>query len=160
MHKIKDARHIWDNGCETKLAGLSSEEIWAFKSRTGAKSIYQVAWNYGHVRHCCTYPAELLPDATGVVSVSGVVPGQPLPAIRQSLDIINADGSLRGVVKPPVIDERSDPGKAWLETPQNFKHLGIEFGVPASDGWRLLVMDINWNSGEMLRWVLAPGIIR
>ena len=160
MERLENATHIWDNGKATPVEHTSPEEVWVFRQETGASRIIYLDWLCDGVKHRCTYPAEVLPDHSGVVAVADVIPGEPFPTIRKKLEVIDACGTLRCVIRPPLIDNRSDPAISWLNTPENYRHRGVPFGVPASDGWRFIVMDIDWQTGDMLNWVLAPNLMR
>ena len=141
------------------------EKTTQFLELTGATFVTQIRWLYQGQVVSCPFPARVLPDGTGVVlQDEWHFQGQPQegPAPYQKhLRVLNPDGSLRLRIFPPRIDEHSKPEESWIEEPRDFTERGIPFGAPSTDGHYDMVVEYDWQTGEMLRWInAAPWLTR
>jgi len=107
----------------------------------------------------------VVPDLSAVVLLDEWhFQGQPRVGpepYRQHLRVLHPDGSLRLRIFPPRIDNHSKPDESWIEVPRNFAERGIPFGAPASDGHCDMVVEYDWHSGQILRWInAAPWLTR
>lgn len=157
---------IWDTGATTpndiSQLGELSKFYSEFKGRTGSTYVATVRWQYLGQAYECEYPAEVLPDFTGIV-IYGLKVKLSEPQhypLQRFLKVLNPDATFRCRIDAPVIDEKSVPGKRWIQLPRRFNELKLPWGVPAFDGWRMVAMDVDWLSGQMKRWVLAPNLDR
>lgn len=130
-----------------------------FCEKTGAITVVQLRWLHSHRVVYCPFPASVLPDHSGVVLMDewhfqGQPQEGPEPYPRH-LRVLNPDGSLRLRIYSPRIDENSKPEKSWIEPPRNFAERGIPFGSPASDGHYGMVVEYDWKTGQILRWINA-----
>lgn len=159
---------IWNTGdaqdwYEPGEAG-GYERTTQFLEQTGATAVVQLRWHHNGRVVCCPYPSRVLPDCSGVVLVDEWhFQGQPREGpepYSQHLRVLNPDGSLRLRIFPPQIDERSRPEDSWIEAPRNFAERGIPFGSPASDGQFDMLVEYDWQTGQMLRWINAAPWLR
>ena len=137
----------------------------AFLERTGAKRVIRLTWLCNGQTISCPYPATVIPDRSGVVlQDEWHFQGQPMEGpepYSKHLRVLNPDGTLRLRIYPPRIDEHSKPAESWIECPRNFAERGIPFGCPASDGQYDMVVEYDWQTGKMLRWInAAPWLTR
>jgi hypothetical protein len=156
--------YVWDSGDLTPVrfavSDDSVEDIQAFKERSGATKVVKLRWTHAGHSVECPFPAVLLPDSSGVVlydewHLHGAPTIDPEPCDKH-LRVLSPDGSVRCTVHAPVIDERSVPQERWVDLPRAFPEYGVPWGAPASDGWRDIVIEVDWQTGQMLRWVPAP----
>lgn len=167
-HTMQDIIEVWDTGDTSR--GLSQgpssslKEIIEFTNRTGASAIRQLNWKNEGRKVSCPYPATILPDYSGVILADEWhFQGEPqngAPPWPKHLRVLNADGSLRFRLYAPVIDEHSVPSESWIEEPRDFSERGVPFGSPACDGYRDMVLDIDWQTGELKRWIDATPWLR
>lgn len=166
---MAEVRKIWDTGDEQEWHRPGEpggfQKTTKFIEQTGATRVVQLRWLHaGHVVSC-PFPATVLPDYSGVVLIDewhfqGAPREGPEP-YKQHLRVFNPDGTLRLRIFPPVVDEQSKPEDSWIECPGNFAERGIPFGCPASDGHYDMVVDYDWQTGQMLRWInAAPWLTR
>lgn len=157
---------VWDTGHATPY-NLDADLKADFKQATGSSSVVGLRWVHGGVRHETLRYATVLPDKTGVVIVNPLKGGA-----RNSLEVVNADGSFRFRLYPPLLDGRLDHTRAVLESPcVGWPASGISFGVPA--GYRDKVasagfgdgtftvsvgvfLDIDWADGALRGWQVIP----
>lgn len=164
---MTNIEQVWDNGTrrvwEPYRPG-AVERTLRFVELTGATCVVKLQWTYQGVTVTCPYPATVLPDLTGVVLCDEWhFQGQPregTPPYPKHLRVLNPDGSLRLRIYPPRLDEHSRPEDSWIEEPRNFSERGIPFGAPASDGHYDMVVEYDWQTGEMLRWINAAPWFR
>lgn len=135
-----------------------------FKSRTGAEFVARILWVYNDTAYDCEYPAEVLPDASGIVVYGAKVKlSQPQHYPHQRfLKVLNPDATLRCRVDFPEIDDGPLPAEydREIRLPERNPVAGIEFGVPVFPGRRWIVMEVDWQTGAMKRWVPAPNYDR
>lgn len=166
MNTMESIQCVWNSGSltpnDTSKAGDLSTFYEEFKSRTGSAYVAKLRWQYMGKTYECDYPAEILPDHTAAVTYGeNVKLSEPQHYPKQrSLKVLNPDGVIRCHVNAPVIDASSVFEKRWIQLPRNCGEYGIPWGVPACDGWRIVVMDVDWSNGQMKRWVLAPDLDR
>lgn len=162
-------QYVWDTGdCQdyqdwsndTALETMAG--IAQFKSKTGAQRVVRLRWLNEQKVVECSSSSAVLPDKSGVVVMDKWHEQGGLrtaaPASWPYLRVLNADGSLRCCIYPPVIDEKSLPAESWIELPRAYPERGIAFGAPACDGWRDIVVEFDWQTGKMLRWTLASWL--
>lgn len=163
---MTDVLKVWDTGHsqEWERPGEPGgfQRTTSFIERTGATRVVCLTWNFMGKAITCPYPATVLPDLSGVVLLDewhfqGAPRDGPEPFL-QHLRVLNADGSLRLRIYPPSVDEHSTSKDAWIEAPRNFSEWGIAFGAPARDGYRDMVAEYDWKTGELLRWTRAPWL--
>lgn len=150
MHSIQ---HRWDTGALLAY-DATDNELAAFVARTGAKRAVGLQWQHAGQSHEVEGFASLLPNRTGLV-IGGADNGQP-----HELQVLNADGSLRFVLRDQLAAEVQRHGSVRLQLPrEGWPASGISFGVVASfaDEPALPVMlDIDWLSGQLLRSLPCP----
>jgi len=161
-------QHIWNTGDVQDWYQPGEpggyERTTQFCEKTGATAVVQLRWYHNNQVVHCPFPARVLPDCSGVVLMDEWhFQGQPQEGpepYQRHLRVLNADGSLRLRIFPPRIDEQSKPDESWIETPRNFADRGIPFGAPASDGHYDMVVEYDWQTGQMLRWINAAPWLR
>lgn len=166
--RMLNIRSMWDNGAVedwySPAEKGAAERTEQFRDSTGAVKVVELRWQFGDSTVKCPFPATVLPDHSGVVLVDEWhFQGEPREGAapwQRHLRVLNADGSLRLRVFPPVIDERSRPAESWVEEPRNFDWQGMPFGAPASDGYRDMVVDFDWQTGQVKRWIDATPWLR
>lgn len=157
---------VWDTGHTTPNDTSKTNDLVAFyeefKARTGATYAARIRWLHDGKPYDCEYPAEVLPDFSAAVVYGAMVKlSQPQHYPPQLfLKVLNPDGSFRCRIDAPVIGEPSPTAERWIQLPRRFPHLGVPFGVPACYGRYWVVMDVDWTTGAMKRWVLAPNLDR
>lgn len=165
---MQDITEVWDTGDLSQ--GLSQgptaslQRMIDFTVRTGATAIRKLRWSADGREITCPFPATILPDSSGVIlcdewHFQGQLP-VGTPPWPKHLRVLNPDGSLRLRVYPPIIDEHSVPSESWIEEPRDFSERGVPFGAPACDGYRDMVLDINWQTGQLMRWIDATPWLR
>ncbi|MFT7722270.1 MAG: hypothetical protein QM788_05510 [Roseateles sp.] len=159
---------VWNTGdlqgaAEDNLSD-NLERTLAFKDRTSTTQVVELRWVHDGKPVSSPFPATVLPDRSGVVLMdewhfqSQPMTGpEPYP---RHLRVLNPDGSLRLRIYPPHIDDYSRPKDSWIEEPRNFSERGIPFGSPASDGHYDMVVEYDWQTGQMLRWINAAPWLR
>jgi hypothetical protein len=166
MSRMENIECVWDTGDATPHDTSRIDDLVSFyedfKARTGATYVARIRWRYEGKSYDCEYPAEVLPDFSAAVVYGATVKlSQPQHYPRQSfLKVLNPDGTLRCHVKAPVIGELSANAERWIRLPGRFSHLGVPFGVPVCYGRYRVVMEVEWTTGVMKRWVLAPNLDR
>jgi len=160
--------YIWDTGDASLWedgdvrGSFQRQEL--FLEGTHATRVVQVRWQHAGKTVTCPFPATVLPDRSGAVLMDEWhFQGQPKEGTGHHpphLRVLNADGSLRLRIYPPRIDERSKSEDSWIERPRSFAERGIPFGCPASDGRYDMVVEYDWQSGQMLRWINAAPWLR
>jgi len=166
--KMQKIEEVWNNDAVSPWSPLvTSESLEAkilFCERTGASRVVKIRWKYINTEISCPYPASILPDLTGVVvwdewHVHDPPGGERRPWPRH-LRVLGADGIERFRIYPPEIDDHSISSDSWIELPSDFSWKGISFGVPASDGYRDVVLEVDWITGEIVRWIDASNWLR
>lgn len=165
---MRDVVKVWDVGGSLPWhppgAPGGLQRSIEFTERTGATRVVELRWTYNGKPVSCPYPATVLPDFSGVVLMDEWhFQGQPMEGPEpypRHLRVFDPDGSLRLRIYPPVIDEHSKPEDSWIECPRDFAHRGIPFGAPASDGHYDMVVEYDWQTGQMLRWINAAPWLR
>jgi hypothetical protein len=166
---MKNVVEVWDNGAIRPLdltSGVGSyERLRQFKVVSGANHILEYRWTYDGEAVRVPFPATVLPDLSGVVLMDEWhFQGQPMEGPEpypRHLRVLNADGTLRLRIYPPRIDEHSRPEDSWIECPRDFSYRGIPFGSPASDGHYDMVVEYDWQTGQILKWInAAPWLTR
>ena len=163
---MRNLRYVWNTGdCLDWLEPNGHggvDRIDLFQKETNAAKVVRLRWSHGQKTIECDFPASVLPDRTGVVLMDEWHmqdgPRTSDLSCRRHLRVLNADGSLRLRLYPPQIDERSVIEDSWIEPPGRYPEHGVPFGAPAYDGWRDMLLDIDWQTGALLRWVLAPWL--
>lgn len=166
--EMKSLELVWDTG-DVQDPDCFDRKDWLdfighFKARTGASRVVELRWVCQGRLVSCPYPATVLPDRSGVVLMDewhfqGQSMELPAPYPRH-LRVLNPDGSLRLRIFPPRIDEHSRPEESWIEVPREFAERGVSFGCPASDGHYDMVVEYDWQTGQVLRWVNAAPWLR
>ena len=159
---------VWDSGDSREWGPFGRGDVersQQFKAITGATRINQLRWRHGGKAVSCPFPATVLPDRSGVVLMDEWhFQGQPMEGPEpypRHLRVLNADGSLRLRIYPPRIDDQSRPQASWIECPRDFTDRGVPFGAPASDGQYDMVVEYDWQTGQMLSWInAAPWLTR
>lgn len=165
---MQDVIAVWDSGDRRRYAVNSRDDSLearlAFTAETGATRIVELQWMYEGKIVSCPFPASVLPDLSGVVLTDEWhFQGQPREGPEpypKHLRVLNPDGSLRLRIYPPRSTERFNPDDHWIDPPSDFSHRGIPFGCPACDGYRDMVIEFDWTTGEMLRWIDAANWLR
>ena len=167
--KMSQIQRIWNTGDTQDWyppgAPGGFESTTQLRELTGASAVVQLRWFFGGQAISCDFPAVVLPDLSGVVMQDEWhFQGQPKVGpepYQKHLRVLNPDGSLRLRIFPPRIDEHSKPEESWIEEPRDFTERGIPFGAPATDGHYDMVVEYDWQTGEMLRWInAAPWLTR
>jgi hypothetical protein len=161
MERMDKIVKLWDNGeIQTWLPSThptAPERTIAFRKRRSAERVLQLMWKFAGVQYSCAFPAVVIPDLTGVVLIDEWhtlgAPRVGSPPWQRHLRVLNPDASLRLRIYPPRLDERSVPSSGWIELPMDFSQYGITFGAPASDGFRNAVVEFDWKTGGIQRWI-------
>ena len=167
-HEMLDIVKVWDSGDYQNLEEDdlpdNLERTLALKERTGASRVVELRWTYQGKPVSCPFPATVLPDRSGVVLMDEWhFQGQPMEGpepYSRHLRVYNPDGSLRLRIYPPRIDDHCKPGDCWIEEPRSFAERGIPCGCPASNGHYDMVVEYDWRTGQMLRWINAAPWLR
>ena len=150
---LTDLRDVWDMGVSLPYGVPEGAEMLTyfreFKNRTGSQRVVALRWVHGGVVHEWPSPASPLPDLSELVVPSGLHP-------YKKLLVINADGTQRCEITVPCIDERSRPEYGYLELPPSQNHLGVDWGMMCHDGFRRYLLDIDWETGKVIRHVVTP----
>jgi hypothetical protein len=161
--KMENICRVWDTGhlqaWESSESKDSLKRTEAFCEKTGASRVVKLSWYHEGKQVFSPFPASVLPDQSGVVLMDEWhFQGQPMEGPEpypRHLRVFSPNGSLRLRIYPPSIDEHSRPQSSWIECPRAFPHHGIPFGSPASDGHHNMVIEYDWQTGQMLRWIDA-----
>lgn len=160
---MEQVSEVWDSGdiVEWQPPGRAGamDRLDRFLERTGATRVVRLTWLCNGQAVSCPYPATVIPDLSGVVlQDEWHFQGQPMEGQEpypRHLRVLNPDGTLRLRIYPPRIDEHSKAAESWIEAPRNFAERGIPFGCPASDGHYDMVVEYDWQTGQLLRWINA-----
>lgn len=159
--QMKDIRTVYDTGASQPY-GARVVEINEFMRKTGSKRMVALRWEHDGTERELRGFACPLPDLSGAAVVESTD-----ATGRNSLRVVNADGSTRFVLEPPELDPRFDSSKSRLESVRpGWPASRVDFGVwaayqtvgglgvePQSVG---MLLDIDWKTGALRRWLTTP----
>ena len=150
MHSIQ---HRWDTGALLAY-DATDDELAAFVARTGAKRVVGLQWQHAGHSHAVEGFASLLRDRTGLV-IGGADNGQ-----SHELQVLNADGSLRFVLRDQLASAVQGHGGARLQLPrEGWPASDIAFGVIAvfaNEPACPVMLDVDWTDGRLIRVLPLP----
>lgn len=161
---MESIKQCWDSGRTTPY-GMPADEVVEFKSATRSKGVVGLEWRHSGRVHRINRYAVVLPDHSGVAAVTLKVGDK-----SNGLEVLNADGSLRFIMHPPVLGDHLDEASAVSESPRMAPIRG-EYHFVVSAGYRVkqpvgvtgglvgigVYLKIDWNSGVLLDWMPQPS---
>lgn len=156
--ELEFIQDVWNTGAVSPF-DLRGNAILQFKAETKSEGVVALRWRHCGAVHQTTRYARALPDLTGVTVAS-----ERTASGTNWLDVINANGTLRFRMHPPPLDERYDHTISVIESVSpGWPASGIALGVRAaycvkvgSLGFVGIFLEIDWNTGELKRWLGIP----